>query len=362
MLPVVYALVALLIAGGSFAGNALGLRALACQALLPTTPDALPTAPPPGASAVQSRLAPAGPALDADTIGHRLGPSLARLVRPDDPDAAASEGVGIVLSSTGLVITTENAIFQESALLARVGDRTYPVRLVGEDVGGNLALLQLQGASGLAAAPFGALADIPQAVGSPVVVLSDEDVGIIPAAALLGQLDTVGIADSGGWPGTPPLSLLEVEGGPAISTDRGPVVDASGRVLGLVVAGADNTLDSAIPSEKLLSDAALIASGHTDGTVTIGLEPTLGLYTRETDQFPIVVSSDGSAFGTPAACLGIADGDVIDSIDGTDVLSSVEFRMAVVRHRPGDRVRVAWTDAHHLHHAAAVRLVGGTGP
>jgi putative serine protease PepD len=46
---------------------------------------------------------------------------------------------------------------------------------------------------------------------------------------------------------------------------------------------------------------------------------------------------------TPAAKAGLRSGDVITSLDGTQISSSDDLRAAINAHKPGDRVTVTFT-------------------
>jgi S1-C subfamily serine protease len=61
-----------------------------------------------------------------------------------------------------------------------------------------------------------------------------------------------------------------------------------------------------------------------------------------------------------AARAGIQLGDVLTAVGGRAVASPEALHTAVSAHRPGDTVKVAWTDAAGKKHSATLRL--GSGP
>ncbi|MFD1721207.1 PDZ domain-containing protein, partial [Amnibacterium endophyticum] len=63
--------------------------------------------------------------------------------------------------------------------------------------------------------------------------------------------------------------------------------------------------------------------------------------------------------GTPAARAGLRAGDRVTAVSGSTVRSAGELRDAVGRHRPGDRVAVAWVDGAGAPHTATVVLAEG---
>ncbi len=67
----------------------------------------------------------------------------------------------------------------------------------------------------------------------------------------------------------------------------------------------------------------------------------------------------GAYPGTPAAGVGLTEGDTITAVDGTTVSSSSALREAIAGHQPGDTVRLRWTDTSGSSHTATVTLVAG---
>ena len=63
--------------------------------------------------------------------------------------------------------------------------------------------------------------------------------------------------------------------------------------------------------------------------------------------------------GTPAARAGISAGDSVTRIGTTQVRTAKQLRDAVQAYAPGDRVRIAWTDADGTPHIASVTLMAG---
>ena len=70
---------------------------------------------------------------------------------------AAAAGTGIVLTSSGVVLTNDHVVVGAEAISVRLTStgRTYPATLINADQYHDVAVLQLQGAAGLTAAPLG---------------------------------------------------------------------------------------------------------------------------------------------------------------------------------------------------------------
>ncbi|EQD49397.1 serine protease PepA, partial [mine drainage metagenome] len=87
---------------------------------------------------------------------------------------SAAAGTGIVLSSNGLILTNNHVI--DGATTIHVTDlgnhQTYPATVVGYDATSDVAVLRLQGASGLTTAT---LASSPATVGQSVYAVGNAD-------------------------------------------------------------------------------------------------------------------------------------------------------------------------------------------
>src|ERR1019366_5616787 len=70
---------------------------------------------------------------------------------------AAAAGTGMVLTSYGLILTNDHVVNGGQAVSVRLTatGTTYPATVVGQDTVHDIAVLQLQGATGLSTAPMG---------------------------------------------------------------------------------------------------------------------------------------------------------------------------------------------------------------
>jgi len=71
------------------------------------------------------------------------------------------------------------------------------------------------------------------------------------------------------------------------------------------------------------------------------------------------VMLQGSVPGTPAASAGLTQFDVVTSIDGQRVTSGTNVQQIMIRHHPGDKVSIGWTDTNGQAHTATVTLANG---
>ena len=122
--------------------------------------------------------------LSASQIASRVDPSLVDVVSTDRDQQATSAGTGIVLTSNGEVLTNNHVI--DGATSIKVTDignsKTYTATVIGYDATHDVAVLQLQGASGLTTANLGDSSTVQ--TGDSVVALGNaEGKGGTPSVA-----------------------------------------------------------------------------------------------------------------------------------------------------------------------------------
>jgi len=198
-------------------------------------------------------------------------------------------GTGMVINADkGLVLTNNHVIENSTNITATVAatGQKFPARVVGYDVTGDIALIQLQHPSGLHAVPLGDSGKVK--VGDAVTALGNAEGqnAITPAAGhITGVNRTITASDQGGTVRTETLhGMLQTDAGIVSGDSGGPLVNASGQVIGMDTAGNDVRSDQqqaagfAIPINTALSVAREIAAGHASSTISIGYPPFIGIY------------------------------------------------------------------------------------
>lgn len=358
--------------------------ALLPRALLPeasppavTPPGALPPAVTPPAS---SPGAASGSA-QLSALAAKVGPALVNInVRL--PNARAA-GTGIVLSSSGEVLTNNHVISGATSIsVTDVGNgQTYPATVVGHDRGHDIAVLQLQGASGLQTASIGDSNTV--AVGDEIAAIGNAGGrGGTPsiAAGTVSALDqTITVRDDTGSAHRL-TGLIHVTAPLRPGYSGGPLVNAAGQVVGVNTAASAGSQSSggdgfAIPINDAIAISKQIDAGITSASVDIGPTAILGVAVQEptAQARPGEQGSSGSRSGavvsgavvtgvmrgSPAEQSGLAAGDVIVSLDAAVVDSPSALATLLTGHHPGDLVRLAWVDPSGQQHTATVRLAAG---
>jgi S1-C subfamily serine protease len=137
----------------------------------------------------------------------------------------------------------------------------------------------------------------------------------------------------------------------------GATYDDEGEVIGMTTAASTGTNDVvgyAIPIAKVLTIADDLENGTQNTRYEYGSPAFLGLGLTGTG-----TRVAGVYAGTPAARAGISAGDSVTRIGTTQVRTAKQLRDAVQAYAPGDRVRIAWTDADGTPHIASVTLMAG---
>jgi S1-C subfamily serine protease len=294
---------------------------------------------------------------------------------------ASAAGTGIVLSSSGTVLTNNHVIDGATtikAVLPGTG-RSYTARVVGYDRTADVAVLQLQNASNLKTLRWGDSSSLT--VGTLVTALGNAGgTGSFTSAtgSVTGLDKTITASDDQG--GSEQLTgLIETNAGVVPGDSGGPLLDSAGRVVGMDTAASSGagyeaiaaTDAYAIPIARAVKIAQEIEAGDASATVHIGGTAFLGVEVEP-------LGSDGSGYGGyrstpasgalvagvvsggPAASAGLTAGDVITAIDGRGVTSPTTISSLIVTMKPGAKITVTYTD--QAGGTGTVRVTLGSGP
>jgi S1-C subfamily serine protease len=319
-------------------------------------------------------------ALSASQIASRVDPALVNIVSTDGYQGAQAAGTGIVLTSNGEVLTNNHVVNGATSVKATdVGNgRTYTAKVVGYDASRDVAVLQLQGASGLTVASLGNSSAV--STGDKVTALGNAGgKGGTPSVASGTVTDlNQSITASDELSGTSEqlTGLIETNANIQPGDSGGALVNAFGQVIGMNTAASSGyqfqatsgqVQAYAIPINNAMSIANQIQKGVGSGEVHIGATAFLGVGVSSSGQsgFGGFGNSNGGAVishvvsGSPADKAGLAEGDEITSIGGQQVSSSEEIAHALVKYHPGDSVSVSWVDQYGQSQTATVTLATG---
>jgi S1-C subfamily serine protease len=288
-------------------------------------------------------------------------------------------GTGIVLTSDGTILTNNHVISGSTSIKVTVlaTGRTYTANVVGTSATNDIAVLRLEGAGGLATAPMGSSAGVT--VGDEVTGVGNagNEPGTAASPGTVTALDQQITAGDGSGDGETLTGLIQTDAAIASGDSGGPLLDASGRVIGIdTAAQTDRTGQTvagyAIPIDHALDIASQILAGTDNATVSQGVPAFHGVQTSaagdgqfggwapQSSGYAAGVTIAGVVADSAAERAGLSAGDTITALDGTSVGGTEELTAALGEHEPGDRVAIVWTDGSGAEHTATVTL--GEGP
>ena len=281
---------------------------------------------------------------------------------------AAAAGTGMVLTSTGYILTNNHVI--KGATTIKVVDpsthKTYNATVVGYDVADDVAVLQVQGATHLKTVTVGNSSGAR--AGQAVTALGNaEGTGkLTPAVGkivALGQTITASDDDGSSEQLT---GLLETNAPIQPGDSGGPLINAAGRVLGMDTAASSNfasqgraTQAFAIPINKAVAIAKQIEAGNST-VAHIGATAFLGVSVESPPAGTSGALIATLVAGGPADQAGLVAGDVITAVDGNPVDSPTTLGTVIQHETPNASVEVDYTDANGVAQTVTVTL--GTGP
>ena len=353
--------------------------------------------------------------LSSSQVASRVDPALVDVVSTDSYQGATSMGTGIVLSATGEVLTNNHVVNGATSIkVTDIGNgKTYTATVVGYDASHDVAVLQLQGASGLTTASLGNSSTVQ--TGDSVTALGNaEGKGGTPSVAtgtVTALNQSITASDELSSVSEQLTGLIETNAPIQPGDSGGSLVNSYGQVIGMDTAAGSSdqsqgqsstaTQAYAIPINEAVSIAQQIEAGTTTSDIHIGATAFLGLEIGSSSSsngfggsggfggfggsggsggFGGFGGSDGSGSfggqssqggsttgvpvagtvsGSPAANAGLTAGDTVTAIGGQSVSSAEDVAHALVQYHPGQSVSVTWVDQSGQSQTANVTLTSG---
>jgi serine protease Do len=251
-------------------------------------------------------------------------------------------GSGFIVDRSGLVVTNNHVVEGGASIQVRLADgRRFDADLVGRDAPTDLALVRLRSPpDDLPVARLGDsdrahVGDWLLAIGSPFGLTTSVSLGILSATA----------RDLGSGPYD---EFLQTDAAINPGNSGGPLFDLAGDVIGVNTAivnnqGGGSRIGFAIPSSEV---RALLPQLERNGGVVRG---ALGVYAQDlTPDLARALGLEGrrgalvNGFvpGSSAQAAGIAESDVIVSLNGRPIESARALTRLVGLHRPGATVKL----------------------
>jgi S1-C subfamily serine protease len=304
--------------------------------------------------------------VDVNTFGKTLSTGSDQLV----PQGA---GTGMVLTADGEVLTNNHVVQGAWKIEAEVpGGDTYTAEVVGVDPAHDVALLQLQDASGLTTIDPGESSSVSIGDGVSGVgnALGREGPPSVALGSVTGLNRTITAHDPNGT-SERLTGMIQTDANIQPGDSGGALVNGDGEVIGMITAGnnentsaSSRTTGFAIPIDAVLTVVDQIHAGG-GGTVLMGERGYLGVGVRDLDaanasRFGVTSGAlvVGVESGGPADQAGMTAPAVIRSIDGQPVTSPESLGPLLHTHTPGETAEVSWVDANGSH-TESIQLISG---
>ena len=350
-------------------------------------------------TSVSTATAVSKTALSASQIASRVDPGLVDVVSTLGDQQATAAGTGIVLTSNGEILTNNHVIDGATSIkVTDVGNgRTYTATVVGYDASQDVAVIQLQNASGLTVASLGNSSTVQ--TGDSVTALGNAGgKGGTPSVAtgtVTALNQSITASDEGSGNSEQLTGLIETNADIQPGDSGGSLVNAYGQVIGMDTAASSGTTFQsqsgqtaeqayAIPINEATSIAQQIEAGTTSANVHIGATAFLGIESQPTSQGSSSgsggsgfgssgfggfggsqgsstngVAISGTLSGSPAANAGLTAGDTITSVGGQSVSTAQDIAHVLVKYHPGDSISIGWVDQSGQSQTTNVTLASG---
>jgi S1-C subfamily serine protease len=287
----------------------------------------------------------------------------------------AAAGTGMVLTSSGRVLTNNHVIAGATSVRVTVPKthRSYSAHVVGYDVADDVAVLKLDGASGLATVTRGSSSSV--AVGDTVTAVGNAggSGSITTSGGKVTRIgETISVRDDHGRV-EELTDLIQASTRVQPGDSGGALLDGNGRVVGMITAasgsrrfrfdGASSNAAFAIRIAKASEIAQQIVAGRRSAVVHIGPTAFLGVSVGAVDGSSPATSGAliaGVVPDGPADSAGLAAGDVITTVAGKPVAAPSDISTILLTKKPGARIAVAYVERSGARHTATVTL--GSGP
>jgi S1-C subfamily serine protease len=314
----------------------------------------------------------------AQAIAALVGPAVVDIntVFQTASGSGQAAGTGIILTSTGEILTNNHVVEGATSITVQIAGRTgsYTAHVLGVDPTADVALIQVDGATGL---PTATIADSSTLQpGEAVVAIGNAGgVGGTPSVSQ-GTIVALGqsITASGGTSTERLTGMIQSSASIAPGDSGGPLVNSAGQVVGMITAGQGGsrsgvtTIGFAIPTNSALAIVNQIRAGQSSSEVILGQVGFLGI--GVTDLTPAIAAQlglnatsgalvTGVVSGSPAAQVGLSRYALITEVAGSPIASAADLGNALHSHKPGDQVQVTWTDTAGASHSATATLTTG---
>jgi putative serine protease PepD len=252
--------------------------------------------------------------------------------------STTATGTGFVVDAKGHIVTAAHVVDGASSITVTFQDgTTRTAKLLGKDNATDVAVLSVD-PSGLTLHPLGLgsssgleIGNAVAAIGDPFTYQRSLSTGVVSG------LDRTISAPNG----FTVAHAIQTDAALNPGNSGGPVLDASGKVVGIVdqiaTNGSSDTSSGvgfAVPIDLVKGELSQLEAGNTVQHAYIGVSTS----SATTNTAGALIQSVTS--GGPADNAGIQSGDVITALGSTRIRGTNDLVGAIATHKPGDKVSV----------------------
>ena len=257
-------------------------------------------------------------------------------------------GSGFIISEDGYIVTNYHVIDGANSIKVTLNNgETYDAKLIGGEELNDVAVLKIDGVSGLKPVVLGDSDDL--VVGETVCTIGNA-LGSLSFSLTSGAVSATGrsVTMSDGTV----MNMIQTECTINSGNSGGPLFDSYGRVVGITSAKLSNNGDSreaaiegigfAIPINDVLGIVTdFMKYGYVTGRPYMGiLNPSDTADYAQRFGWPVGVYVNDVEEGSCAEAAGIRRGDIITKIDDTEITGVSQLTSVKNSYRAGDTVKV----------------------
>ena len=261
---------------------------------------------------------------------------------------AAGAGSGFIISQDGYIVTNYHVIDGATAIKVTLNSgETYDAKFVGGEELNDVAVLKIDGVSGLKPVVLGDSDDL--VVGEQVCTIGNA-LGTLSFSLTSGYVSATGrsVTMSDGTV----MNMIQTNCTINSGNSGGPLFDSYGRVVGITSAKLSNNGDSrsatiegigfAIPINDVIGIVTdYMQYGYVTGRPYMGiLNPSDTADYAQRFGWPVGVYVNDVEEGSCAEAAGIRRGDIITKIDDTEITGVSQLTSVKNSYRAGDTVKV----------------------
>jgi len=253
------------------------------------------------------------------------------------PRVASGEGSGVVIQPDGVVLTNAHVVNGAQQIVATLTDGSqYEARILGLDPELDLAVLRMEGVSGLTAVPIGTSADLMLgeptiAIGNPLGLGHTVTTGVISAVSRPLRTDWRVYQD-----------FIQTDASINPGNSGGPLLNAHGELIGINTAirpDAQN-IGFAIPVDRAMKVARDLLTFGTVQAPWLGID----LVDVRTDRHGGTAPRVERVYdGSSAEKAGLRPGDILLTLEGRAVQSRADVNAYLASFDPGRVLKLTWT-------------------